>query len=120
MQCEALDAAHLSRSKRDRDTSCHADRERTGERGGASPSGNTFPAHGHLRESEDAGAAPEQWKPRHCLLRFDNGPAGPAHSSTWHGNVERGSDWRHSPFTKAYNDFELEFILAYLRSTVQP
>lgn len=35
---------------------------------------------------------------------------------TW----REGSDWRHSPFTKAYNDFELEFILAYLRSTVQP
>jgi hypothetical protein len=78
-----------------------------------SKEGRPCARHGNLRESE-------QCRPRHCLLRFDNGPAGPAHSSTWHGNVERSSDWRHSPFTKAYNDFELEFILAYLRSTVQP
>lgn len=57
-----------------------------------------------------------------AIVFFDLTTAPPVLHTAQPGTVtwREGSDWRHSPFTKAYNDFELEFILAYLRSTVQP
>jgi hypothetical protein len=57
-----------------------------------------------------------------AIVFYDLTTAPPVLHTAQPGTVtwREGSDWRHSPFTKAYNDFELEFILAYLRSTVQP
>jgi mono/diheme cytochrome c family protein len=56
-----------------------------------------------------------------AVLFYDLTTAPPVLHTALPGTVmwKEGSDWRHSSFIRAYNDAELNFILTYIRSTVQ-
>lgn len=57
-----------------------------------------------------------------AVLFYDLTTAPPVLHTAQPGSVtwRDGTDWKHSSFTKAYNDVELDYILVYLRSAVEP